>query len=263
MTSPQNPRIVAARKLRARKERRRAGAFLVEGVRGVSEALRSSHQVRELFVTDEVARRHPELVHHADAAGARLTVVTERVAAALGETVHPQGALAIVDIPSSDIDAVLVRGVRLVVLLEGIADPGNAGTVIRTAAAAGADAVVFCGNTVDPYGAKCVRASSGAVLHVPVIVGIDVTTAVQRVHDCGARVLAAALDGADVFELGHELRQPTAWLFGGEAHGLDEHHAATADRIVRIPMSPRVESLNLAAAAAICLYASAQALGTA
>jgi TrmH family RNA methyltransferase len=252
---------VAARKLRLRKERRVAGAFLVEGVRVVSEALRSRHRVRELFITDEVARRQPQLVRQADEVGARITVVTERVAAALGETVHPQGIHAIVDVPANDIDTVLASGLRLVVLLNAIADPGNAGTVIRTAAAVGADAVVFCGNAVDPYAAKCVRASAGAVLHIPLATEVDVATAVQRLHRVGAQVFAAALDGTDLFTLGDELRQPTAWLFGSEAHGLDVHDVAAADQMVRIPMSRGVESLNLAAAAAVCLYASAQALG--
>jgi TrmH family RNA methyltransferase len=215
-----------------------------------------------LFVTHDVALRHAELVRQADEAGARISVITDRVAETLGETVHPQGALAIVDLPANGVDAVLASGLRLVVLLDGIADPGNAGTIIRTSAAVGADAVVFCGNTVDPFGAKCVRASAGAVLQVPIVVGADIAAAVQRLREIGVQVFAAALDGADLFALVEELRQPTAWLFGGEAHGLDSRHASAADRIVRIPMSDRVESLNLAAAAAVCLYASAHAVGT-
>jgi RNA methyltransferase, TrmH family len=213
-------------------------------------------------VSDDVLRRHPELVRQADDVGARVTVVTDRVAAALGETVHPQGAIAIVDLPVNDVDAVLTRGLRLVVLLDGVADPGNAGTVIRTAGAVGADAVVFCSSTVDPYGAKCVRASAGAILQMPIAVGADATAVVQRLHDLGLQVFAAALDGTDLFTLGDALQKPTAWLFGGEAHGLPADHAAAADRTVRVPMSSRVESLNLAAAAAVCLYASAQATGT-
>ena len=218
--------------------------------------------MRELFVTDDVVRRHPELLRQADDVGARITVVTDRVATALGETVHPQGAVAIVDLPATDVDAVLVHELRLVVMLDGVADPGNAGTVIRTAGAVGADAVVFCGDTVDPYGAKCVRASAGAVLHVPIAIGADAALAAQRLRDLGVQVLAAALDGSDLFTLGDALRRPTAWLFGGEAHGLDAQRVGLADQIIRIPMSERVESLNLAAAAAVCLYASAQALGT-
>lgn len=262
ISSPQNPRIVAARKLRLRKERRAAGAFLVDGVRVVGEAVRSSHRVRELFVTDVIAARQAELIRAADDAGVRITIVSERVARTLSETVHPQGAAAVVDLPTNDPDTVLVSGVRLVVLLDGIADPGNAGTVIRTAAAAGADAVVFCGPTVDPYGAKCVRASAGALLHVPIAVGADLAMAVNLLNVAGVQVLAAALNGEELFGLDDVLNQPTAWLFGGEAHGLDPTHASMADRQVRIPMTSRVESLNLAAAASLCLYASAQALGS-
>ena len=199
-------------------------------------------------------------MQQADESGIRITVITERVAESLTDTVHPQGALAVVDIPDSSLDAVFASRLRLVVLLDRIADPGNAGTVIRTAAAAGADAVIFCGNSVDPFGAKCVRASAGAVLHVPIAVGADVGVAVQGLRDSGTQVFAAALEGADLFALGAQLQRPTAWLFGGEAHGLDPELIATADQTVRIPMSARVESLNLAAAAAVCLYASARAL---
>lgn len=228
----------------------------------MGEALRSAHRVREVFITNDVAHAHPNIVRQADDASARVTIVDERVARSLGETVHPQGAVAVVDLPTTDVDAVLAVGLRLAVILDGIADPGNAGTVIRSAAAAGAEAVVFCSNSVDPYGAKCVRASAGAVLHVPIVVGADVNDCVQRLRDAGVQVFAAALDGDDVFALDDALRRPTAWLLGGEAHGLDPAHATMADRRVRIPMTTRVESLNLAAAASVCLYASAQALGT-
>jgi RNA methyltransferase, TrmH family len=221
--------------------------------------MRSPHRLLDVFVTDDTARRHPDLVQQAGDAGVRLTVVTDRVAATLSETVHPQGATAIVELPASDIHTALAPGLRLAVLLVGVADPGNAGTVIRTAAAVGADAVVFCGSTVDPYGPKCVRASAGAVLHVPIVVGADLGSAVRRLHDAGVQIFAAALAGEDLFSMGEELSRPTAWLFGGEAHGLDPEHAAMADRLVHVPMTSRVESLNLAAAAAVCLYASRRA----
>jgi len=227
----------------------------------VSEALRSAHRVRDVFVTNDVAHRHPDLVRQADGSSARVTLVSEQVGKSLGETVHPQGVVAVVDLPATDLDAALVPGLRLAVLLDGVADPGNAGTVIRTAAAAGAEAVVFSSNSVDPYGAKCVRASAGAVLHVPIVVGADVEQSVQRLRDVGVQVLAAALDGDDLFAQGDALGRPTAWLFGGEAHGLAPEHIALADRRVRIPMTTRVESLNLAAAASVCLYASARARG--
>ena len=247
--------------MRQRKERRLAGAFVVEGVRSVGEALRSPHRVRDLFVTADVAAAHDSVVRAASTAGVAVTVVTDRVAGALSETVHPQGATAVVDIPTTTLDDVISSSTRLVVVLHGVSDPGNAGTVIRTAAAAGADAVVFTHGSVDPYGAKCVRASAGAVLHVPLVVEADVAAATARLREAGLTVTAAALDGDDLYAGEDHLRRPTAWLFGGEAHGLDPAAAAAADRVVRIPMTDRVESLNLAAAAALCIYATAHAQG--
>lgn len=226
----------------------------------MSESLRSSHQVHELFVTDEVAHRHPDLVASAGERGARVMTVTDRVAKALSQTTHPQGVTAVVQLPGTDLESVVTSG-NLFVLLDAVADPGNAGTIIRTAAAAGADGVVFGQRSVDPYGAKCVRASAGAVLHVPIVTDADMGEVMRRLRSAGTQVLATALDGDDLFTLDEQLRRPTAWLFGGEAHGLDPAVLDQADRTVRIPMTGAVESLNLAGAAAICLYASARALG--
>ena len=221
--------------------------------------MRGPHRVRELFVTADVLDRQDDFARAVVAADVPVTVVTDRVARSLSETVHPQGAVAVVDIPQLTLDAALSTGHRLVVVLDGVADPGNAGTVIRTAAAAGADAVVFCRDSVDPYGAKCVRATAGSILHVPIVTGVDLATTVAELHDRGLQLLATALDGDDLFSLEEDLQRPTGWLFGGEAHGLSAAAAGAADRTVRIPMTDRVESLNLAAAAAICLYASARA----
>lgn len=226
----------------------------------MTEALRSSHHVRDLFVTAEVLARQTGLVQAARDSGVEVTVVGDRVAGALSETVHPQGATAVVEIGATDLDAMLATSPRLLVVLEGVADPGNAGTIIRTAAAAGADAVVFCQGSVDPYGGKCVRATAGALLHLPIVVGADLDDVIDQVRAHGLAVLAADIGGRDVFELGDDLRRPTAWLFGSESHGLDARTVASADAAVRIPMTQRVESLNLAAAAAICLYASAKAM---
>jgi RNA methyltransferase, TrmH family len=231
-------------------------------VRATTEALRSAHRVRDLFITDEVASANTDLVQLAVGRGVRLTVVGERVARALSDTVHPQGVTAVVDLPTAQLEDVLRADVRLVVVLDGVADPGNAGTVVRTAAAAGADAVIFCRDSVDPYGAKCVRATAGALLHIPVVTEAEPADAIARLRERGVQVLATSVDGTDVFDLSDELRRPTVWLFGGEAHGLSPDVQVTADRTVRVPMTSRVESLNLAAAAAICLYASAQALDT-
>lgn len=255
VTSPHNSRVAAARKLRLRKERRAAGAFLVEGARVCAEALSSGWHIRELFVT----AAHRELSELAAEQGVPLTPIDSRVAQALAETQHSQGAFAVVDFPDRDLASVLPAAPRLVVVLAGVADPGNAGTVIRTAAAAGADAVVVTAGGVDPYGGKCVRASAGALFHVPVVTNVGVDTAMNTLRAAGTQQFATALDGDDLFEVESLLAGPTTWVFGSEAHGLDAATAATADRRVRVPMTSGVESLNLAAAAAICLYASARA----
>jgi TrmH family RNA methyltransferase len=189
----------------------------------------------------------------------QLTLVTERVAAMLGETVHPQGAFAVVELPRPELPAALGTTPSLVAVLCGVTDPGNAGTVIRSADAAGADAVVLTAGSVDPYGGKCVRATAGSLFHLPVVTDVSIETAVSVVRERGMTVLAAVVDGEDLFTLDEVLSGPVAWLFGSEAHGLGSGAVALADTQVRVPMSDRTESLNLASAAAVCLFASARA----
>jgi TrmH family RNA methyltransferase len=154
----------------------------------------------------------------------------------------------------------LARTPRLVAVLAEIRDPGNAGTVLRTADAAGAGAVVFAGDAVDPYNGKCVRASAGSLFHVDVVRSPD--AAIEALKASGLQILAATGYGdADLDDLADEggLAAPTAWLFGSEAHGLPDELIEAADARVRVPLHGRAESLNLAAAAAVCLYASARA----
>jgi TrmH family RNA methyltransferase len=143
-----------------------------------------------------------------------------------------------------------------------VQDPGNAGTVIRTADAAGADAVVLTAGSVDVWNGKCVRASAGSVFHLPIVTGLDLNESFPALRSLGCRVLATS--GAARRTLDHvlatgELTEPTAWMFGNEAHGLPQDALAAADLQVRVPILGRAESLNLAGAATVCLYASAWA----
>jgi len=248
------PRVVAARKLHRRAERAATGRFLVEG----AQAVREAPSVHELFVTEKAAARHPELV----AAAARVSHLTERAAAALSETVTPQGIFAVCDTVDVPLRTALAGKPRLVAVLVDVSDPGNAGTVIRVADAAGADAVLLAGDAVDPHNGKCVRASAGSLFHLPIAVHRDRTEAIAAVRDAGLRVLAATTSGRmDLDEAAHAgvLAGPTAWLFGSEAHGLDAATVAQSDDTVRVPIYGRAESLNLATAAAVCLYAGARA----
>jgi TrmH family RNA methyltransferase len=232
----------------------------VEGPQAVREAL-AAGLVDELYV--EVGRDHDELVDVARARGVPLWTVTGAGIGALAETVSPQGLVARCrQRHHTDPGPVLADRPDLVVLLAGIADPGNAGTVLRTADAAGAAAVIFPDGTVDPYNGKVVRASAGSLFHVDLVRGGTAAAAVAALRAGGLAVLAADAYGADDLDDLQDdgrLAARTAWLFGSEAHGLPAELADLADARVRVPIHGRAESLNLGAAAAVCLYASARA----
>lgn len=250
--TPRTPRIVAARRLQRRRDRDQTGRFLAEGPQAVSAALEAGVVV-ELFGTPSGIARHPSLGHDA-------TPVTDEALAALSETVHPQGLVAVCE--QTDVPVSALAGRRLTAVLADIRDPGNAGTILRTADAAGARAVVFAGDAVDPYNGKCVRASAGSLFHVDVVRSRSAVDVVTTLRDAGVRVLAATGYGDvsldDLVDDG-SLAGPTAWLFGSEAHGLPSDLLASADARVRVPIYGGAESLNLAAAAAVCLYSSARA----
>jgi TrmH family RNA methyltransferase len=245
-------RVAAARKLTRRAGRDAAGLFLAEGRQAVAEALADPAGVREVFATGTAAAAHRDLLA---AAPVPVRLVTERAAASLSETVTPQGLVAVCALRDVPADALVDAPPPLTVALAELADPGNAGTVLRTADACGAGAVVFGAGSADPYGGKAVRSSAGSLFHVDVVRGAPLPELLPRLQAAGVTVFAADGGGeAALDELGPELARPVLWLFGNEARGVPADLAALADARVRIPMRGRAESLNLAAAAAICLY---------
>jgi TrmH family RNA methyltransferase len=243
------------------------------------------HLVRDVYLTPEAADRYAEIVADAAAAGLFLHRGTAEVLAAMSP--DAQGVLAVADLPGTEatttltgplhstaLPAVLAARPRLVALLAQVRDPGNAGTVIRVADAAGADAVVIAGDSVEATNPKVVRSTAGSLFHLPVVSGVPVADAVDALRDAGLTVLAA--DGTGDLDLddlqdaaaraaggaapaGADLRAPTAWLFGNEAWGLPAADRERADAVVRVPLRGRAESLNLGTAAAVCLYASSRA----
>ncbi|MFD2080745.1 RNA methyltransferase, TrmH family [Actinopolymorpha cephalotaxi] len=262
LTDTRSSRVTAARRLVKRAFRARGRQFLAEGPQAVTEALALPGVVQELFATSPAAERNPDVVAAAVAREVPIRLVSGEVFDSLAQTVTPQGVLAVcrfVDVPYAE---VLAARPRLVAMLAQVRDPGNAGTVLRCADAAGADAVVLSDASVDVYNPKCVRASAGSLFHLPVAVGVPAPGGVDGLREAGVTVLAA--DGAgdiDLTEAGERglLSGPTAWIFGNEAWGLPTATRALADAVVRVPVYGRAESLNLATAAAVCLYASAQA----
>ena len=264
-----SPRLKAARRLNKRAFRQRERAFLAEGPQAVAEAFHCGAQVTDLFVTVPARTRHRDLVAAIAAAGIPVHVVSGEVMDELAQTVTPQGLLAVcgfVDVPLAEVVQRAMTAQRdkpaLIALLANVRDPGNAGTVLRTADAAGAHAVVFADASVDPYNGKCVRASAGSLFHLPVVAGTRLEEAVVTLREAGLRIVAAdgrAGRSLDDPEVRARLAGPTAWMFGNEAWGLPPELVALADEPVAVPIYGRAESLNLAAAAAVCLYASARA----
>lgn len=242
--------MTAAAKLHRHTGRRRAARFLAEGPNLVEAALRRG-LVSELFATEAAVERFADLL-----AGATVQVVTERAAKVLSDTVTPVGLVAVCEQPAVALDDVLAAQPTLLAVPVGISEPGNAGTLIRVADAMGADAVVLAGDSVDPYNGKCLRASAGSIFSIPVLIEPDAQHMVSQLDASGFQILATVLDG-DV-SVDDVDAAPTAWLFGPEAHGLPDDVTALATTRVRIPMAGQAESLNVASAAAICLYASAR-----
>ncbi|ORV53463.1 RNA methyltransferase [Mycolicibacter engbaekii] len=255
MLTERSARVVAAVKLHRHAARKRERRFLAEGPNLVESAL-SRGLALEVFATESAAQRHADLLA---AAQAPVHLITERAAKALSDTVTPAGLVAVCPHFDADLQDSLAESPQLVAVAVGIGEPGNAGTLIRIADATGADLVVLTGNSVDPYNGKCLRSSAGSIFNIPVAVVADTGAVLAALHGAGLQVVATALDGElSLDDADPVLTARTAWLFGPEAQGLPADAAAAADHRLRIPMSGGAESLNVAAAAAICLYQSAR-----
>ena len=257
MTAPLSERsstVTEAVKLQRRSERTAAGRFLAEGPNLVEAAARHG-AVERVFATEAATQRHA-----ATLGGLAVTLVTDRAMKALSETVTPAGLVAVCRLRGTGLEKVLAGDPALIVVAADVSDPGNAGTLIRLADAMGSAAVIFAGDSVDPFNGKCVRSSAGSIFAVPILGETDTVGLIDRLRAAGLQVLATTLDADLTLDDAQSmLAAPTAWLFGPEAHGLSDDVASRADHRIVIPMAGGVDSLNVAAAAAICLYQSARA----
>ncbi|MGX7679605.1 TrmH family RNA methyltransferase [Jatrophihabitans sp. DSM 45814] len=260
--SDSNARLVAARRLTGRRNRHETGRFLVEGAQAVREALDRPEIVVELFATEIALLRYADLVSIARSRSIVVEEISEKAAMGLSETVTPQGLIAVCHIFDLTFESALSRRPSLAAVLVEANEPGNAGAILRTADAAGASLVILAGDAVDLYNGKTVRASAGSIFHLDVVTGTDPEQVVLACRRSGLLTLATTGGGTtdlDILIDDGSLSAPTAWLFGNEARGLPESVLEVADAQVRVPVYGRAESLNLAAAAAICLYSSARA----
>ena len=255
------PRVVNAGKLKRAAGRRKAKAFLVEGENAVEAAV-ATGAATDLFVTETAAERFEEIVRAAGYMDVYTHAITDKAADTLADAVTSTGIFAVCRPVLWTVPKILKGRPRLVAVCVETNDPGNAGTIIRIADALGADAVIFAGDAVDPEQPKVVRSSAGSLFHIPVARDRDVRRVVSQLKGAGLSTSATTMSGeVNLAQAGETLSHPTAWLFGNEAHGLDDELLTTADHRVSIPIQGSAESLNLATAASICLWESSKALG--
>lgn len=264
LPEPSQAVLRAARALLRRKGRRAARLFLAEGPQAIGEALKLPGTVETVFFRWSAVHDHVDLLTAARAGDVPCYAVSEQNLATLSDTVTPQGVVAVcraLDVPLSD---ALADDPQLVVVCAQIRDPGNAGTVIRCADAFGADAVILSSDSVEVYNPKTVRASVGSIFHLPVVTSVDLAEAIDACRAAGLQVFATdGESGTELTDLADQLARPTAWVMGNESWGLPTEHLQLADTTVAVPIYGAAESLNLATAAAVCLYASASAQRTA
>jgi TrmH family RNA methyltransferase len=247
LSSPKNPKVVAAARLKKRSFREADRLFLVEGAQGVSEALERRGALESLFTLDPM----DPLAARASQAGVAVHEVGEEAIRAIASTVTPQGVVGVCPFLDVPFAALPVEG--CLAILHEVRDPGNAGTVVRSADAVGADGVVFTAASVDVYNPKTVRSSAGSVFHLPVVREVDIADALASARAHGRRIIAMAADGQeDLYRT--DLSGPIALVFGNEAAGLPDEIRSMADGTVSIPQGGRAESLNMAAAATVCLF---------
>ena len=247
-------------KLAKKQRRQEARLFLVEGPQSTREALAFRPELMEdVFLTPSARERNPDLVELAQRSGVELTLASEGVIEHMADTVTPQGVVAVARYLEVSLDQVMGEKPTHLVLLHQVKDPGNVGNIIRTADAAGVDAVVVTHESVDVFNPKVVRASTGSLFHIPVVSGVELGPTIQVLADAGVTVLAADAEGENLGQLRARggLMAPLCWLLGNEAHGLSEEDESLADQVVSVPMFGQAESLSLQTAAAICIYEAA------
>jgi RNA methyltransferase, TrmH family len=255
---PSQAEIKGVAKLTKKEARSETGLFLLEGPQGLKEALDRPKLIEKLFATESFEEKYPELISRARDSRVNVNLVSEGVLKELSDTTTPQGVVAVCQQFHVSIEDVIASKPTLVAFLAQIRDPGNAGTVLRAADAAGADAVVFSKGSVDIYNPKVVRSTTGSMFHLPFVIDADKSSSLQKFKDAGLLVLAADVAGDSLSTISSsDLAKPTMWLFGNEAWGLEPEVSVLADKLVQVPIFGAAESLNLATAASVCMYASA------
>jgi len=260
ISSLDNPKVKLIRKLKDRRKREKEGKFVVEGIHLISEALRSfkdtgGAKIEYVLYSSALCKSAEAKALIKELTGSNVEVLdaSQRVIDSLTEVETPQGIIGVLEGKKASLNDIFSSGKNLIVILDGIQDPGNVGTIIRTADAVSAAGVIVSKGTVVPYNSKAIRASMGSIFHIPVVGSKLLKETIGKVKTAGFCVSAAAVDGREeLFEGNYKGRQ--AFIFGSEGKGLSGSIIDLADRTVRIPMPGKAESLNVAVSASVVLY---------
>jgi TrmH family RNA methyltransferase len=250
--SSQNNTIKEIKSLQLRKNRDSKGLYFIEGTRFISEALNSGENIEKIIISEKLEDSNKDLIQKIQDRKISCSLVSDKLFAELTDTKTPQGILSVIKKKNYDYNDIVSRG-SFIVLLENLQDPGNAGTIIRTADAANASAVILSKGCVDIYSPKVLRSTMGSVFHIPIIEGMNINEAVSDLKSSKYKIIVSHLKGTNnYFE--ENLKQKCAIIVGNEANGVSEETSALADSLVKIPMPGRAESLNASVAASIMIY---------
>ncbi len=254
ITSKENSTVKRLYSLSELKSRKKEKAFLIEGVKMVEEALRDRAGVKMVVAAPALTQHHGKgVLKLAESRSIDVFWISERLMDIVSESKTPQPVMAVVEMKEYSEDALLTHPSGLIVITHRLQDPGNLGTIIRTAEAVSAAGVAVTSNTVDPYNAKTVRASMGSSLRLPVVRIGEITSFIRKCKQKGFQTAAMVLSGGKPhFEL--DLKRPTVVILGQEGSGLPEDILKDIDLRVRIPMAETIDSLNVATSAAVFLY---------
>lgn len=231
-----------------RKLRDERGVFVAEGLKMFREAPRD--RIEKVYVSESFLKAHRQEL---DLEGLAFEVMQDSVFKAVSDTQTPQGVLCIVRRQSCDLESLLKEERPLLLLLENLQDPGNLGTILRTAEGAGVAGVILSKGCVDLYNPKTIRSTMGSIYRVPTLYVEELGEVMERLHQRGVRTFAAHLDGKHFYDQ-EDYTGGTAFLIGNEGAGLSEEITSQADTLIRIPMEGKVESLNAGVAAALLMY---------
>ena len=254
ITSTSNPKIKQVLDIKNRRGKYKGDEFIIEGPHLIEMAIASGSIIKEVFLVGTFAAKKDgqRLLRQISKETGNAFEVTEQILSKIADTETPQGLVAIASYKSINLNDIKLSSAPLLVIADSIQEPGNLGTIIRTSDAAGADAVIILKGTCDVFTQKTIRATAGSIFNIP-IVHSDTDTVLEWSRSKRIHLIVTALDAKkSIFDA--DLKKPSAFVFGNEAHGISTQVRKNADLILKVPIHGKAESLNVAASAAICLY---------